>query len=152
MPLTVYPSADLKVVIREDLATIVTGEAARVILLLAVAAGAGAGRLEVLAFDAAVAAVAQRAILFVVVLLAIRVVVDDVEVRGGEWLFTRSAGEACFVPSASQASIGCLDGFAFDDLAAATAEWPHAGAASRRRRGSWRLLRSWRKRRDFLRR
>lgn len=53
-----------------------------------------------LAFDTFVAAVTDGAVLFVVMLFAIRLVVDDVEVRCFEGEFARLADEASLVPSA----------------------------------------------------
>lgn len=59
-----------------------------------------------------------------VVVLAIRLVVDDIEIRRGEWLRAGSACETLLVPAASQATIGCFDGFTFDGLVAAAADGP----------------------------
>lgn len=50
----------------------------------------------------------ERSVLLMIVVLAVRVIVNNVEVRRGEWLLARAAGEACLVPSASQAAIGGL--------------------------------------------
>ena len=77
--------------------------------------------LEVLALDAATAAGADRVVLFVVVLLAVGVVVDDVEVCCRERLLAGHADETRFVPSACQTTVGGLDRLAFDALVAATA-------------------------------
>lgn len=57
-----------------------------------------------------------------VVLLAIGVVGDDVEVRGREGLRAGFADEALFVPAAGQAAVGGFDGFALDGLGAAAAD------------------------------
>lgn len=106
VPFAVHFTTDLEVVIRQDLAAVTAREAPRVeFLRAATGRAARAGRLQVLAFDAAVAAVAQGAVLLVVVLLAVRVVVDDVEVGGGEGLLAGFAGEAGLVPAAGQPSV-----------------------------------------------
>ena len=66
--------------------------------------------------------------MLVVVLLAVRLVLDDVEVGRREGLLARSAGKALLVPAACEAAISGFDGFAFDDLvAAATAGLDAAG-------------------------
>jgi hypothetical protein len=70
-------SADFEVVVAELDAAGVAGEAVGVELL------PGVG-LEILAFDAAVAAFAKRVVELVVVLLAVGKVVDNVEVGGLE--------------------------------------------------------------------
>lgn len=68
-----------------------------------------ARRLKVLALDAFVTRIADRAILLVVVLFAIRVIVNDVEVCRSEWLLTGFAYETGLVPSSRQAAIRSLD-------------------------------------------
>lgn len=71
-----------------------------------------------------------------VVLLAIGLVVDDVEVRGGEGLVAGAAGEALLVPAAGEAAVGCFDGLAFDGLVAAAAAWFDAASCGTPD-GSW---------------
>lgn len=116
MALTVHAAANLEVVVGEHLPAVHASKAAWMELLLRDAGGG----LEVLAFDAAMAAVTAGAVLLVVVLLAVGQIGDDVEVGGGEELVAGLAGEAGLVPAASQTAVGGLDGLAFDNQAAAT--------------------------------
>jgi hypothetical protein len=64
-----------------------------------------------------------------VVVLAERLVVDDVEISCGEWLRAGAAGKALLVPATSQATVGCFDGFSFNALVASAADGP----------GTWRV-------------
>ena len=93
MSFTVNSSSNLEVVIRQLCAAIHAYEASPLILASYSASWAGTRRLEILAFDASVAAVTQRAILLVVVLLAVWMVVDDIEVGACEGFFARLAYE-----------------------------------------------------------
>jgi hypothetical protein len=61
-------------------------------------------RFQVLPFDTPVARLAQGAVQFVVVLLAIGGVVEDVKFCAWEWASAGSADEALLVISACQAS------------------------------------------------
>ena len=147
MPLTVHLPDNLEVVVRQHHPAIVACEAAGMELLVhaTTAARARASRLQVLPLDAAMAAVAQRAVRLVVVLLAVGLVADDVEVGGGEGLGARAAREAGFVPAACQAAVGGFHGLAFDDLAAASTRWFGYGAAARGWLGSGGFLWDWRR-------
>ena len=73
-------------------------------------------RLQVLAFDTSVAALAHRAVELVVVPLAVRVVIDNVEVSGLERLLTSFAHEAVFMVAAGETAIGGADRLSLDDL------------------------------------
>jgi len=65
----------------------------------------------------------------VVVVLTERLVIDDIEIRRGEWLRAGAAGKALLVPATGQATVGRFDGFSFDALVASAADGP----------GSWRV-------------
>ena len=91
-----------------------TGEAEGMELLLHV-------RLEIFAFDTLVARLAQRTIELMVVACAERVVINDVEIIGGEGLVAGFADEALLVVSTREPTIGRADRLAPDDLATATA-------------------------------
>lgn len=73
MTFTVFPAVDLKVIVTENGGAGCAGQTARVELLSLL-------RLEVLPFDAMVAARAERVIEHMVVMFAVWIVVDDVEV------------------------------------------------------------------------
>ena len=155
MALAKHPPRNLKVVIRKHHMTIKAREASWMKLLIHVSGGPRTHRLKVLALDAAVAALAQRAVLLVVVVLAEGVVVDDVEVCGREGLRAGAADEAGFVPAAGQAAVGGFDGFAFDAHVAAAADcsaggWAAGELGARRSlgngrglEGSWSVLVDW---------
>lgn len=119
MPFTEHAPCDLEVILRQHGAARATRETPWVKFLLD--AAAGGGRLEVLALDAAAAAVADGVVRFVVVLLAVGFVVDDVEVGGGEGGGARAADEAVAVPAAGEAAVGGFDGFSGDGVVAASA-------------------------------
>ena len=76
----------LEVVVLENDAAVGTGEATGMEFAVDTAVPGHGGGLQVLSFDPEVAAAAKRAVLLVVVVLAVRVVVDHVEVGRGERL------------------------------------------------------------------
>lgn len=80
--------------------------------------------LQVLAFDAHAAAAAEAAVELVVVELAVRSVVDDIEGGGREWLRARRADEACLVVSAGKSPVGARYGLARDRQPAGLAVAP----------------------------
>ena len=103
-------------------------------------------RLQVLAFDTSVAALAQRAIKLVVVPLAVRVVFDDIEVGGFKRFLARFAHKALFVVAAGQTAVGGANGLSLDELCTTSAiafvcgHWASNGIHNIRllKRGSWR--------------
>lgn len=111
-----------------------------------VAAGRGSC-LEVLAFDSVVAAGAQGAVGFVVVVLAEWLVVDHVEISSGERLRAGTAREALLVPATGEATIGSFNGLSFDSLVATTTD--RSNAWSRRAadggRGTMLMWLCWRR-------
>lgn len=119
MALAMHPPANLKVPIGKHHPALDASEAAPMILAHLVAGGRAGRGLEEGALDAAVAGVAHGPVHLVVVLLAVGVVVEDVEVRRGEGGGARVADEAGAVPAAGEAAVGRFDGFAFDALSAA---------------------------------
>ena len=132
MGLTVHATLEVEVIIRERLPASKASETSRMVLAHDESSLILRLGLQILALDPSSTAEAQRAVLLVVVLLAVGLVVQDVKVRVGERLLARFADEALFVPAACQASIGCFNGFAFDQVpAAATVRfaadgWPPA--------------------------
>lgn len=84
-------------------------------------------RLEILALDPAIALFAHTPIELVVVALAVRRVLEDVEFCGCEGRLTGRAAETLFMVAASQAAIGGFDGFPVDlrsaGAAFAFADW-----------------------------
>jgi hypothetical protein len=125
MALTINSALDLEVVVCQHHFAVHTREAPRVEFLVdrksAIAVRRG-GCLEVLSFNATVAARAQRSIGFVIVVLAVRLIVDDIEIRSSERLLAGTAGEALLVPSACKSAIGGFDGLSLDRLVATTAD------------------------------
>jgi hypothetical protein len=77
--------------------------------------------LEVLAFDASPAAVAEAAVELVVVESAIRLVIQNVEFSRREWLGASRANEAGLVVATSQSAVGRRDALASNDLIASFA-------------------------------
>lgn len=77
--------------------------------------------LEVLAFDTVVAASAETSVELVVVALAVRSVLVDVEGGGGEGLATGRADETGFMVASRQTAVRAGNGFACDGQAAAFA-------------------------------
>ena len=61
-----------------------------------------------------------------IVVLAVWLVVDDIEIGRSERLLASATREALLVPSASQAAIGCFHRLALDRFVAATANRPDA--------------------------
>lgn len=114
MRLAINPTLEIKVVIRQSLPARQASQTPRMILPHDQTALILRLGLNILAFNTLAAAVAHRAVLLVVVLLAVRLVVDDVEVSVREGLVAGLASEAGFVPAACEAAVGRLDGFAFD--------------------------------------
>lgn len=115
MPLAVHLAGDLEVIFRQHFPALTACKAPRMEFPRYAPIPARAAGLKVLALNAAIAAMAQRSVFLVVVLLAEWLVGDDVEVGRGERLFAGAADEAGFVPAASQAAVGCFDRLAFDD-------------------------------------
>ena len=88
MSFTVNSPRDLEIVLRQDLTAFATGEAPRVKLFILASKPGRRRSLEILAFDSSVATVAERAVVLVVMVLAVRLVVDHVEIRCHEGLLT----------------------------------------------------------------
>ena len=108
MPLAEHAAFDFEIVLCQHHAAVETGKASRVILPFYPAGTTGARSLGVLPLYASVTAMTHGAILLMIVLLAVRVVLVNVEVCGREWFLAGFAHEAGLVPSASQAPICCL--------------------------------------------
>ena len=108
MTFAIHASTDLKVVLRQHHSAIGTSKASPVVLPRHPACGSRAVGLQILALDTFAATLAHRAVLLVIVLLAIRLVVDDVEIGGREWLFAGLADKALLVPATGQAAIRCF--------------------------------------------
>ena len=66
--------------------------------------------LQVLPLDAVTAPRAKRVVQLVVVVLAVGVVLVDVEVSRREWRFARLTPEALLVVAARQPAVSCLAG------------------------------------------
>jgi hypothetical protein len=99
--LTIYPPLDLKVILREHHPTIHTRKASWMELLIRWQRAVHfrrRGCFKILAFDAAVATRAKRAVGFVVMVLAVGLVVDDVKVCGREGLVAGATREALLMP------------------------------------------------------
>jgi hypothetical protein len=127
--LTIYPPLDLKVILREHHPTIHTRKASWMELLIRWQRAVHfrrRGCFKILAFDAAVATRAKRAVGFVVMVLAVGLVVDDVKVCGREGLVAGATREALLMPAAGKTSIGGFDGFALDGFVAAAADGAEA--------------------------
>lgn len=110
MPLAVHLATDLEVVVPQHASAVMTGKAMRMELSAtsqwgAVATACG---LQILSFDAQVAAVAERAVGFVVVLFAVGLVVDHIEICGLEGFMASFADEAFFVPTSCQSAVSGL--------------------------------------------
>lgn len=88
MSLAVYLSADLEVVIIQDRAACETNQAAGVEFLTLLG-------LQVLTFNAVIAAFAERVVELVIMLLTIRVIVDDIKVSRCKGRLAGFAYEAC---------------------------------------------------------
>jgi len=91
-------SVKLEVIIAENLVAILAGKAVRMEFLLYF-------RLEILPFDAPITCLTQRVVEFVVVLCAIRVVLDNIKICRLERLFACLTHKTLFVISPSQSTI-----------------------------------------------
>jgi hypothetical protein len=104
---------NFEIIVHEDGPTFATSKATWVVLLplwrCAGAAWQCAGGLCILTLDTAVAAVADGSVLLVIVALAVRLVIDDIEVSSRKRFVTRSTDKASFVPATREASIRGLD-------------------------------------------
>lgn len=98
-------AGDLEVVAGKYYTTFAAAETSRVELLLDAAESRGARSLEVLTFDSTMAAVTERPVVFVVVLFAVWLVVDDIEICGREGLMAGPTDETSFMPSTGKSTI-----------------------------------------------
>lgn len=89
----------LVIVARQRPATVVTGETIKVVSLQRL-------RLEVFALDANVAGMTKGVVKDMVVVSAVGLVVEDVELGCFKVLFTRLTNEACALASQSQCTSG----------------------------------------------
>lgn len=127
--LAVDPPSDFEVILCQHDLAIYTSEASRMEFLVRGRSSAVAGRrssLEILPFDTAMAARTERTIRFVVMVLAVGLVVDDIKVSGSKWLCAGTASEALFVPATRQSAVGGFHRFALDGLVASTTHRPDA--------------------------
>jgi hypothetical protein len=127
--LTIYSSLDLEVVVRQHHLAVHTCEASRMEFLInwgsAVAIRRGS-RFKILALDTVVTARTKGSVSLVVMMFAVWLVVNDIEIGCSERLLACAACEALLVPSACQATIGCFHRLALDRFVAATANRPDA--------------------------
>jgi len=114
MTLAVNLAAKLKVVVAKRRPAMGAGEASWVKLLARVG-------LEVLSLDSTVAPLTQGAVQLMVVMLAVRVVINNIKVGRLERLLACFANETRFVPTSSESAVSSLDGFAGDELSTAAA-------------------------------
>jgi hypothetical protein len=124
VPFAVGSSVHLEVAIGEGLSAVKTPEAADMVLDLELI-------LEVLSLDALLAAAAEAAVQLVVVLLAVGLIVEHVELSRAEGLCARCADEAGLVVFSGQPSICGRDALARDGLPAGFAVAPVRGSLSR---------------------
>lgn len=102
MPLTIYIPTNFIIVVSEDDAAGGASKAPRMELLRLI-------RLEILAFDSAIAAFAERSIELVIMLFTIGEVIKDIEICAREGRATGPADEAFSMITASKASRGVFD-------------------------------------------
>lgn len=124
---TVDTSSNLEVILSKHLPAVDASKAARMELLVGGRATPVAGRccrLEILPFNTAVTSGAKRTVRFVVVMLAVRLIVDDVEVGSSEWLRTGAASKALLVPTTGQATVCGFDRLSLDGLIATATDRP----------------------------
>lgn len=128
MSFTIHVAANLKIVLLEHDPTLLALEARRVELLPLL-------RFQILPLNALVTAPAQTLVEDMVVPLAVRLVVDDVEICGGEGGAARLADEALAVVAPCKTAVCCFDGLADYGLCAAAAG--ALGAGSSWTAGKW---------------
>lgn len=109
MSFAVHLAGDLEVVVGKHSPTLAAAEAPWMELLLDAAKSRRTGSLEVLPLDPAMTTIAERAVVLVVVLFAVRLVVDDIKVGSREGLMAGSTNEACLVPPAREPTVCSLD-------------------------------------------
>jgi hypothetical protein len=114
MRLAINPALNIEVIIRQQLPARETSETPGMILAYHQPAMILRLGLEILTLDPTTTAEAQRAVLLVVVLLAVGVVFYDIEISVREGLLAGLAHEAGFMPATREVAVGCFDGFAFD--------------------------------------
>lgn len=148
MPFAEHSPTDLEVVLRKHNPTLHAREASRMEFLLA---ACGRSRLKILPFDARVAGLTQASVRLVIVLLAVRRVIYDIEVCGSKGLSAGHANEARFMPAASESAVGSLDRFACYGCVATTTSGLDIGGAARRRAWAYGILRDRRWWEDALR-
>ena len=111
MSITVSPASDLEVTVAEDDAAGRACETSWMKLLAQV-------RFEILAFDAAVAGIAQRSVELVVVLFTVWRVLEDIKLRCRKGIGACSADKAMLVVASSKATRRILHGLSNDRFGA----------------------------------